>query len=151
MYKKYSYKDISDWFLAKESMTHKKLQKLTYYAEAWSWALLKHGILNDTAFQAWIHGPVSPELWEVYKNYGWNDIPKKDLRNDYLFDEKTLDVLDAVWTTYGQKSGYELECLSHSEDPWKKARNGLLEFQPSNNVINSEDMKIYYTSIYNGD
>ncbi|UKS54139.1 Panacea domain-containing protein [Mycoplasma feriruminatoris] len=151
MIKKYSYKDVTNWFLSKESMTHKKLQKLTYYAEAWSWALLNHGILSDTNFQAWIHGPVSPELWEVYKDYGWNDIPKKDFVKSDLFDEKTLDILDAVWTTYGEKSGYELECLSHSEDPWKKARRGLPEFQPSNNIINSNDMKSYYRSIYNGD
>nr|WP_318034365.1 hypothetical protein [Mycoplasmopsis agalactiae] len=29
MRNKYSYKDISGWFLSKESMTPKKLQKLT--------------------------------------------------------------------------------------------------------------------------
>ncbi len=52
MSKKYSYKDISGWFLSKESMTPKKLQKLTYYAEAWANALLGEGILSDTAFQA---------------------------------------------------------------------------------------------------
>ncbi|WFQ91019.1 hypothetical protein MFERI13461_00453 [Mycoplasma feriruminatoris] len=40
---KYSYKDISDWFLSKESMTPKKLQKLTYYAEAWALALFNQG------------------------------------------------------------------------------------------------------------
>ncbi|WP_434333540.1 hypothetical protein V2P58_04160 [Mycoplasma capricolum subsp. capricolum] len=47
---KYSYKDISNWFLLKESITFTKLEKLIYYAEAWSWALFDDGKLNDTTF-----------------------------------------------------------------------------------------------------
>ena len=27
--------DVAAWFLLKEDMTHKKIQKLCYYAEAW--------------------------------------------------------------------------------------------------------------------
>ncbi|AJM71957.1 Panacea domain-containing protein [Mycoplasma yeatsii] len=150
MNKKYSYKDISAWFLSKESMTHKKLQKLTYYTEAWSCALFDSGILNDTSFQAWIHGPVSPELWNDYKEFGWNKIPQKPF-NDSIFDEDTLNLLDSVWCTYGDKSGYELEALSHSEDPWKKARKDLTEFERSNQLISFEDMKTFYKSIYIGD
>ncbi|MCE6115498.1 Panacea domain-containing protein [Mycoplasmopsis agalactiae] len=150
MSNKYSYKDISGWFLSKESMTHKKLQKLTYYAEAWAYALLNDGILNDTAFQAWIHGPVSPELWKDYRDYGWNDIEKKSF-DERKLDKNVLELLDAVWTTYGDKSGYELEAVSHSEEPWKNARKGLGEFEASNRLINPDDMRNYYKSIYSGD
>ena len=32
---KYSVFEIANWFLLKESMSHKKLQKLCYYAQAW--------------------------------------------------------------------------------------------------------------------
>ena len=28
--------DVANWFLLKEDMSHKKIQKLCYYAEAWS-------------------------------------------------------------------------------------------------------------------
>lgn len=28
--------EVAEWFLRKEPMTHKKLQKLCYYAQAWS-------------------------------------------------------------------------------------------------------------------
>lgn len=150
MRNKYSYKDISGWFLSKESMTPKKLQKLTYYAEAWAYALLDDGILNDTAFQAWIHGPVSPELWKDYRDYGWNEIEKKAFDESKL-DKNVLELLDAVWTTYGDKSGYELEAVSHSEEPWKNARKGLGEFEASNRLISPDDMRNYYKSIYSGD
>ena len=36
---KYSVFDIANWFLTKGQMTHKKLQKLCYYAKAWYLAL----------------------------------------------------------------------------------------------------------------
>nr|VZR97809.1 hypothetical protein MF5295_00491 [Mycoplasma feriruminatoris] len=150
MIKKYSYKDITSWFLSKESMTPKKLQKLTYYAEAWSYALFGNGILKDTSFQAWIHRPVSPELFEDYKDYGWNKIPQKTF-NDEIFDEDVLNLLGSVWHTYGDRGGFELECLSHSEEPWIKARNSLPEFERSTKLIDPEDMKRFYKSIYIGD
>ena len=38
---KYSIGNIADWFLSQSSMTHKKLQKLCYYLQAWSLALYK--------------------------------------------------------------------------------------------------------------
>nr|WP_318027384.1 hypothetical protein [Mycoplasmopsis bovis] len=41
-------------FCQKKVWQPKKLQKLTYYAEAWANALLGEGILSDTAFQAWV-------------------------------------------------------------------------------------------------
>ncbi len=51
----------------------------------------------------------------------------------------------------GSKSGYELEAISHSEEPWLKARNGLSEFEISTKVIDPADMKNFYKSIYSGD
>ena len=58
---KYSVFDVANWFLMKGDMTHKKLQKLCYYAQAWAYAL-KGYRLEDTDYQAWVHGPVSPAL-----------------------------------------------------------------------------------------
>lgn len=51
--------DIADTFLSIEPMTHKKLQKLCYYAQAWHCALENEPICS-ASFQAWIHGPVCP-------------------------------------------------------------------------------------------
>ena len=39
--------DVSDWFLSKESMTPKKLQKLCYYYKAWGLALYDEDLLNE--------------------------------------------------------------------------------------------------------
>lgn len=63
---KYSIFDVANWFLSKSDMTHKKLQKLCYYAQAWTYAL-KGYRLEDTDYQAWVHGSVSTVLWERFR------------------------------------------------------------------------------------
>ncbi|MFP5528706.1 Panacea domain-containing protein, partial [Peptococcus simiae] len=50
--------DVANWFLSKDSMTHKKIQKLCYYAQAWYCALYDGTPLFKEEIQAWVHGPV---------------------------------------------------------------------------------------------
>ncbi|WP_347962619.1 Panacea domain-containing protein [Lactococcus formosensis] len=148
----YSIFEIADWFLAKESMTPKKLQKLTYYAEAWSHALLNRSIVDDTHFEAWAHGPVSDKLYQKYREYKWSDIEKNE-NEVSIDDEKDLELLESVWFTYGDMTANALEAQTHSESPWRNARiKGNAEpGERSNEVISNEDMRIYYQSIYAGD
>ena len=44
-----------------------KVHKLLYYVQAWHLALTSTPLLNEK-FQAWVHGPVSPALYDRYKN-----------------------------------------------------------------------------------
>ena len=74
---RYSVFDIANWFLSKGEMTQKKVQKLCYYAQAWCYAL-KGYRLEDTDYQAWVHGPVSPALWERFKSFVYDPIRLKD-------------------------------------------------------------------------
>ncbi len=145
----YGVKDVAYFFLNKESMTPKKLQKLVYYAEAWNQALRKLPLINDQSFEAWVHGPVAPRLYQIYKDYGWNPIPKRD-DVDLGFDDAALGILESVWETYGDQDGNSLEALTHSELPWINARVGLQSNENSNVVIDAEDMRNYYSSIYLG-
>lgn len=141
--------DLADWFLAKESMTHKKLQKLCYYAVAWGYTLMNKQIVENDEFQAWVHGPVSPVLYEKYKFAGWNSIQKKDVAPKFQGDIEEL--LESVWDTYGDKDGNELEALSHSEEPWRRARLGMRPEDRGNVPISPEAMKNYYITVYIGD
>lgn len=148
----YSINDIAAWFINQEPMSDKKLQKLCYYAVAWGWALLKQPIVDDTAFEAWVHGPVSPELYREYRSFGWTPIdtsvvPGKKITNEH----QVADLLESVWETYGDKSGDELEALTHHEDPWREARRGLRTTESSHNKISTETMAKFYLSIYAGD
>lgn len=141
--------DLADWFLAKEPMTHKKLQKLCYYAVAWGYALMGKQIVEDDEFQAWVHGPVSPKLYQKYKTNGWNTI--KSNKPAPEFDEDVKELLESVWATYGDQSGNALEALSHSEKPWREARLDLRDDETGQVVISPESMKVFYSSIYTGD
>ncbi|MGI9952324.1 type II toxin-antitoxin system antitoxin SocA domain-containing protein [Moorellaceae bacterium AZ2] len=138
--------DVAKAFLTMESMTHKKLQKLCYYAQAWHLAL-KDERLVDCNFEAWIHGPVCPELYHEYRDYGWNPIPMEPKVPDVI-DDETWEFLEMVYEAYGELTGDELEELSHSEEPWIAARGELQEWQASHNVISEELMKKYYRRVY---
>lgn len=141
--------DIANWFLEKEPMTHKKLQKLCYYAVAWGWALMGRPIAEDARFEAWVHGPVSPVLFRKYRDSGWNSIAPKDSAPH--FDPGLSELLESVWVTYGDKDGTELEALSHSERPWQEARIGLERDERGNKEISPDIMKSFYKGIYEGD
>ena len=88
--------DLADAFLSIESMTHKKLQKLCYYAKAWYLALYDENLVNE-AFEAWVHGAVQPDLYQKYKPYGFNYIPR-------VFNTKDIpeEFMDFAWTLQGR-------------------------------------------------
>jgi uncharacterized phage-associated protein len=146
--KKYSIDQIAEWFLTKESMPPKKVQKLCYYAQAWNLALRKEKLI-DCSFEAWIHGPVCPELYAKYKNYGWSFIPKE--KEHVVTDPEDLDMLESVWLTYGKYDGQQLESLTHKELPWLNARRGFGTWDNSSNKISEEDMESFYLLQYIGD
>ena len=138
--------DVADWFLSKEAMTPKKLQKLCYYYKAWGLALYDEDLLPDNEFEAWVHGPVNPVLYGVYKNFFWNEIPQTE-DNSITFNKRELDLLESVWETYGELSANAIEVLTHRETPWRNARLGLDEFDSCRKVISHEDMKNYYRKL----
>lgn len=138
--------DIANYFLSLESMTNKKLQKLCYYSQAWYLALHKEPLI-DSSFEAWVHGPVSRDLYTRYKNFRANPIP---INENYIpgFDEDIIKHLETVFNTYGSFDGDQLEILTHSESPWITAREGFEEWEPCNVEISQNLMGNYYWSIY---
>lgn len=139
-------RDVANWFLSKESMTHKKLQKLCYYAQAWYCALYDGKPLFSDEIQAWIHGPVIASLYPLYAEYKWLEIPK--IWFGKKFDESVIAILNAVYNTYGDLSGDQLEQLTHSEDPWIIARGDKQPWETCTKAISCEDMREYYGKKY---
>lgn len=73
--------DVFHWFLEKEAMSFKKANFLCYYAQAWYVTLYDKGPFFKEGFQAWVHGPVSPDLFHEYKGNGYRlPILKEDTR-----------------------------------------------------------------------
>lgn len=119
-----------------------KLQKLVYYAQAWHLALFEQPLFNED-FEAWIHGPVVPELYHYYKKFGWRPI---DEAADPQLPDEIRDFLSEVVEEYFACDAYELEQMTHLEDPWNRARGGLPPDVPSNQVILKEWMQEYYAA-----
>lgn len=141
-------RDVANWFLAQESMTHKKLQKLCYYAQAWYCALYDGTPLFEDPIQAWVHGPVVASLYPLYSDYKWLPIPQKQDFDLSKLQEKSLDILDTVYDTYGELTGDQLERLTHSEEPWKKTRGTLEPWETCTAVIPCTLMREYYRRVY---
>jgi uncharacterized phage-associated protein len=119
-----------------------KLQKLVYYAQAWHLALHDTPLFPED-FQAWVHGPVIPELYQEYKKFGGQRILKDA---DPKLPKNVEDFLDEVAKKYFACDPYELEQMTHAEDPWKLARGDMLPEKLSDTVIKQEWMKEYYKS-----
>ncbi|MCD7839984.1 MAG: DUF4065 domain-containing protein [Erysipelotrichaceae bacterium] len=149
---KYSIFDIAGWFLEKESMTHKRLQKLCYYAFAWDQAIRDGNLIKNCEFEAWIHGPVNVELYQLLKGSKLKKLSKNNLPSNLVMitDVDDLDFLGSVWLTYGNYGSDTLEIMTHNEVPWKKARLWYDGLDECHEVISTEDMKNYYQSIYLG-
>lgn len=144
--------DIANWFLKKESMDQKKVQKLCYYAQAWSLALFNKPII-DCKFEAWAHGPVCRELWNELHEHTYFDIPQDALesKSSNITNVDDIEFMERVWETYKDFSGYQLEVLTHKERPWMIARGDTPEFQRCTTEISESEMRTYYSALYSGD
>lgn len=124
------------------TMSTMKLQKLCFYAQAWS--LVWDDIpLFEEDFQAWANGPVCPELF--YKTQGSYSVNASDETGgmNNLSDEQK-DTIDKVLEYYGSHDAQWLSQLTHMEDPWKDTREGIPAGLGCNRIISKESMAQYY-------
>lgn len=140
----YKVEDVANWFLSKDSMSPKKLQKLLYYAYAWTLTLeneeihsLNNKLFNEE-FQAWVHGPVIPKIYRKYSSYGYNEIVLS--ADEPIFQEDINSILNQVWDVYGHYTGDELESITHQESPWLNAREGYRPLDRCNETIKDKDI-----------
>lgn len=137
--------EVANYFiwLAQETgsfVSNLKLQKLVYYAQAWHLAI--HGTpLFSEDFQAWVHGPVIPELYQKYKSFRWQPIT---VDVTLQLPPTLIKFLESVSDEYFSCDGYELERMTHSEAPWILARGGIAADVAATNQIEKTWMKEFY-------
>ena len=143
---------VAEYFLSKSELSPKKIQKLVYYAYAWFITLNNQdpGHIQNVLFsespEAWLHGPVFPSLYNEYKKYGWNEVPKHK-GNVKFGDSNITAFLDKIWEVFGGYSADDLEYMTHQEDPWRNARKGASPVEYSNNKISTKDIFVYYNEL----
>lgn len=127
-------------------MSHMKLQKLAYYAQAWS-LVWDDTALFDDRIEAWVNGPVVPSLYKSFK--GQFRITDKDVKSgkpDRLTKLQS-DTVDRVLSFYGSRDSQWLSDLTHMEAPWQLARQGLAPGERGSNEITLASMSEYYSSL----
>ncbi len=140
--------DSAKYILTKQgSMSTMKLQKLCYYAQAWS-LVWDDAELFPEDFQAWANGPVCPELFDQHKGkYKVSADEISDLLCSSCLSENQVATVDSVLESYAPHDAQWLSTLTHMELPWKDARKGVAPGDPCTNIITKESMAMYYGSL----
>lgn len=142
---------IEDCDTGGEYITHLKLQKLLYFSQAWYLGIFGESLFEEP-IQAWIHGPVCPDVYHELKSYDWHPI-EKQYGESVRGAPQVLDLLEEVWMEYGIFSAKELERMTHEDPPWIEAREGLPAGANSSQPIYPENIQKVYSdrAIRNGE
>jgi uncharacterized phage-associated protein len=136
--------DVAEYILQQLGpLTTWKLQKLVYYCQAWS-LVWDEEPLFDECIEAWSNGPVIPELYDYHRGQFIIDSVPGDPDN---LEEYQKDTIDSVLESYGDSSAQWLSDLTHMEEPWNEARQGLEIGEPCRNEITLSSMHEYYSSL----
>ena len=115
----------------------RKLQKLVYYVQAWS-LVWRHRPAFGERIEAWVEGPVSPDLWA-------DGIQRTGrVREARELSPEDRAHVDRVLEVYGAMSTRELIDLSHEERPWLDARGSLPASVRSQVEVRQDAMAAFY-------
>lgn len=132
-------------------ITPMKLQKLIYYAHAWSLAIYNSPLINNE-IQAWTYGPVIEDIYHEFKRFGNSPISGRATELEYIDgqltfitpeiddnDQQAISLINEVWRIYGQLSPIQLSNLTHTPDsPWYEVAKQYSFDIPRNVTIPNE-------------
>jgi uncharacterized phage-associated protein len=127
-------------------MTAMKLQKLVYYAQAWSLVWDETPLFHEP-IKAWANGPVVYELYDRHRGQFRVDQSSVTLGDPERLNRQQRETVDAVLGFYGQKSAQYLSDLTHAESPWRDARGDCPPGDRCDNEITLAFMNEYYSSL----
>lgn len=133
-----------------------KLQKILYFIQAY---FLSYTDSHDPCFsetiEAWDFGPVVPEAYHEYKQYGSGDIPMitsyLEFDSDNIWDVTRIPyddniispadkiIINSVIDKFADYSATDLVSLTHNQAPWKNAYIPRM-----NNLISNEAIREYF-------
>ena len=131
-----------------------KLQKVLYFIQAFFLISTPEPCFREK-IEAWDFGPVVPEAYREYKQFGSSNIP----RVSYIIDFDSEDIwnskvkryvgdsireadqkrIEAVVDRFAEYSATDLVSITHNQSPWKDA------YVPHmNNEITTDAIKEYF-------
>ncbi len=124
--------------------------------------VLNNRVLFKEPVEAWKYGPVIPELYQTFKNYGNQNILSYAGHSSILADgsvqpvlpkdDKICELLDEVWAYFGSWTGIQLSAWTHRENSaWDIAYNkqggkNKSHFQIDPTLIKQEFEKVVETA-----
>lgn len=141
---------IYELFKNLEEITPLMLQKLLYYVQGFFMVFYNRPMFVENC-EAWIHGPVYPQVYFLFKKFRFNPIEDERFsllagkENNLTTEEK--EVIQLVAKTFGIYGGKTLEKITHKEKPWCDARYGFTENMPSHTVIDKEEILDYFKTV----
>lgn len=143
-------KQVADYFLSLvddevgDALSNLKLQKLVYYAQGFHLALEGEPLFAET-IEAWEHGPVIPALYRGLQQHGPEPVPAPlNGVNRTEYPEHVRELLDEVYSVYGQFSAWKLRNMTHEERPWREAYD-----RGPASAIELDVMKDYFATLVN--
>jgi uncharacterized phage-associated protein len=88
-----------------------KLQKLVYLAQGWHLAFYGTPLISQ-AVEAWRYGPVVPQLYYEFRQFGAWPITRRAETSETL-DDRTKNFLQKVWQIYRAYNSLQLSALTH--------------------------------------
>lgn len=141
--------DVAEYFLLLEGnegeITNMKLQKLVYYAQGFSLALTGVPLFQEP-IEAWMHGPVVPDLYNRFSGFGANPIQPSNSFNPSVLTRDQRALIEEVFEVYGQYSAWKLRQLTHEEDPWI---DNYVEGRYSREIPQKEMLKYFSENLVN--
>ena len=136
------------------SISNLKLQKLLYFVQA-MFLCAKGAKCFRESIEAWDFGPVVPEAYRAFKNYGGGEIPqiksyfvfdenvlwniRKEEYNDNTIDTDDKKYINAVIDKFSDYTASDLVELTHNQRPWIDAYKSR-----KNKVITPEAIKEFF-------
>ena len=119
--------------VTEEIIDEMKLQKLLYFSQRETFAILNQPLFNEV-FEGWKYGPVSREVRTVFTEDGIN-AQTEDIKSESKY------IINNIIQEYGALASWKLSALTHKETSWLNSRKGLKKEENGNVKIKMEDIR----------
>ena len=119
--------------VTKEIIDEMKLQKLLYFSQRETFAILNQPLFNEV-FEGWKYGPVSREVRTVFTEDGIN-AQTEDIKSESKY------IINNIIQEYGALASWKLSALTHKETSWLNSRKELKKEENGNVEIKMEDIR----------
>ena len=139
--------DAAEYILEKteDSIPYLKLERLCYYAQAWSMAWDEEPIFPEE-FYAGEKGAVCYELFDGVGHQLF--VSLADITgNSAALTEDNKDTIDSVIDYYYEYSAKKLGYLVRFDHPWRDARELMEQDRYFSGIITKESMKKHYQTL----